>query len=113
MMYEYQASITRVVDGDTLVAEVDLGFEVRFTMPIRLYGINAPELKTPEGVKARQFAIDWLGAAAWVVTLRTVKDRTEKYGRYLGVIVCDTAKPSLNEALVASGNAVPYMGGAR
>jgi endonuclease YncB( thermonuclease family) len=40
-MYEYRARVTRVIDGDTLVVEADLGFEMRFTMPIRLYGYNS------------------------------------------------------------------------
>ena len=41
-MYEYRARITRVIDGDTVEAEIDLGFHVTFTATLRLTGINAP-----------------------------------------------------------------------
>lgn len=127
-MYEYSATVLRVVDGDTLHVDIDLGFRFRFETIIRLYGINAPEMKTrrvaPEGVAARQFVIDWLVANAtdvmvpatpihihgmWPVMLQTRKDRQEKYGRYLGIVVANGS--NLNDAMVATGHAVPYMVG--
>ncbi len=47
-MYEYRARITRVIDGDTVEAEIDLGFHVSLTVTLRLAGINAPETKGTE-----------------------------------------------------------------
>ena len=45
-MYEYKCDITRVVDGDTVDAEIDLGFDIIFKSRIRLYGIDTPESRT-------------------------------------------------------------------
>lgn len=42
-MYEYQAIILQIVDGDTVRLDVDFGFSIRQKMTLRLYGINAPE----------------------------------------------------------------------
>lgn len=105
-MYEYQAKVVRVVDADTVWFDVDLGFDVRRKDSFRLYGINAPELGTPEGVAAK----DWLVArlpVESVVHITTNKDKREKYGRYLATIFVGGI--NLNEALVAAGHAVPYM----
>ena len=45
-MYEYRAKITRVVDGDTLKALVDVGFNMHHDVTLRLYGIDCPETRT-------------------------------------------------------------------
>jgi micrococcal nuclease len=111
-MYEYQAIVTAVIDGDTVHADVDLGMRVHFKTILRLYGINSPELSTDAGKVAKQFTIDWLAAntLANTVRIRTYKDKTEKYGRYLADIYkLDGTGDSLNIALVESNNAVVYM----
>ena len=85
--YTYRARITGVYDGDTVTAEIDLGFNIFFTEKIRLSGINAPELKGGEkskGEKSRD-ALKKLVLNKEVI-LKTEKDRKEKYGRYLGTI---------------------------
>lgn len=103
-MYEYRALILRVVDGDTVHADVDLGFDAHQRMTLRLAGINAPEMGTPEGVAAKQWLADaLLGAHAGPLTIRTVKDRREKYGRYLATLYVNGV--DLNEAMVAAGHA--------
>lgn len=62
-MWEYRARVVRVVDGDTLAMELDLGFNVRAREYIRLVGVWAPEIRTPDGIKARDMVADWcLGA---------------------------------------------------
>lgn len=84
-MYTYKAIITSVYDGDTVTADVDLGFRSHLKkLKFRLYGIDAPEVRgeeRPEGLKAR----DWLRERILgkEVTIRSVKDRTGKYGRWL------------------------------
>ena len=45
-MYEYKCNITRVVDGDTVDAEIDLGFDIVYKSRVRLYGIDTPESRT-------------------------------------------------------------------
>ena len=119
-MYEYLADVVRVVDGDTMHLNVDLGFNIKYEMPVRLLGLNCPELNTDAGKVAKQFVIDWLNTHAiiegvhvtensWQVVLHSYKDKQEKYGRYLGTIL-DTSSlgTSLNQALLDSGNAVKY-----
>lgn len=103
-MYEYQAKVTRVIDGDTIEAEVDLGFHIKINMKIRFAGINAPEMNTVEGRKIKAELITLLEDQT--VTLLTVKDKQEKYGRYLGIIVKD--KQNINEWLVEQKLAVRY-----
>lgn len=108
-MYEYAATLISIHDGDTLRLDVDLGFNLHNTnMDIRLYGLNAPELNTDAGKVALQFAKDWFVANGNTVILQSKKDKQEKYGRYLGIILASNGK-SLNADLLSSGNAVPYM----
>lgn len=125
-MYTYRGRIIDVHDGDTVTVVIDLGFDITTTRKLRLHGINTPELPTPEGKRALYFVLDWLkrnapGPAApgvivpsgWVV-IQTIKDRTEKYGRYLAEVEAIPVAgvpngPSLNNELLASGNAVAYM----
>lgn len=104
-MYEYRATILRVVDGDTVHAEVDLGMDIRVRATLRLAGINAPEIGTPEGVAAKAFLTERIGTGPLVI--RTTRDRREKFGRYLATLLIGDL--NLNEAMVAAGHAVPYM----
>lgn len=109
-MYEYRATVIRVVDGDTVWLNVDLGFEVRRSDSFRFLGINAPETSTPEGKSARDWLTTYLPPGT-VVTVRTEKDRREKYGRYLATILLNGA--DLNDLALKTGHAVPYFGGPR
>lgn len=111
-MYQYAASLVRVIDGDTVVLSVDLGFSTHVEQHIRLNGVNAPEHGTTEGDAATAFTTDWFTQHAGPLTLSTVKDKQEKYGRYLGTITTADGA-NLNNALVLSGNAAPYSGGKR
>ena len=86
-------------------------------MTLRLAGINAPELATPEGPPATEHLRALLGWSGDLV-IRTVKDRKEKYGRYLATIwaVDDggwTDHASVNDLMIADGFAVAYTGGKR
>ena len=47
-MYEYRCTVTRVVDGDTVDAEIDLGFDIVFKSRIRLFGVDTPEVSLVE-----------------------------------------------------------------
>lgn len=104
-MYEYQAKVIRVIDGDTVDVEVDLGFHIKTTMKIRLAGINAPEINTVEGKKTKSELLSLIEDQT--VTLLTIRDKQEKYGRYLGVIIKD--KTNINDWLVEQKMAVRYM----
>jgi micrococcal nuclease len=90
-MYEYDAIITKVVDGDTLDAKVDLGFDISFDIRIRLADVDTPEIFRPKSLEEKELG---LKAKAHVeelvlgkkVTILTRKDSKGKYGRYLATI---------------------------
>jgi len=117
-MYTYDGTIVNVVDGDTVDMAVDLGLDVSISVRLRLYGINAPEMHGPtaaKGVAARQHLLDLLGGISAHVVIKTVKDRREKYGRYLATIYTGDTIPgtSVNQKMVDDGFAVPYFRGLR
>jgi len=105
-MYEYRATVIRVVDGDTVHLDVDLGIDNHTRLTTRLYGINAPETSTPEGKAVRDYLTGLLPAGT-TVTLWTFKDRKEKYGRYLALL--KLGEVNINDHLVETGRAVPYF----
>jgi len=107
--YRYSASLVKVVDGDTLDFMVDLGFNISHKVRVRLYGVNTPELKSgSEDAKvAKQFTTLWLAACS-DLTVETIKDKSDKYGRFLAK-VWDGDK-CLNTDLLVKGLAVPYFG---
>lgn len=110
-MYDYQALVLDVHDGDTITVDVDLGFRIHHQMELRFLGINAPELKTPEGVAARDYLLTKVkpGDTVRIVTVATPSkdDKREKYGRYLATIYVGDL--DVNEDMVKSGHAVRFM----
>lgn len=108
-MYEYRAQILDAHDGDTVHADVDLGFDLRQRQTLRLVGINAPELATPAGPPARDHLLSLLGALPAPVIVRTVKDHREKYGRYLATLIRSGDGLDINASMVADGFAVVYL----
>lgn len=111
-IYRYAAIITRVIDGDTLQADIDLGFSTWIrSVSIRIRGINCPEMSTPNGLVAKRFTEDALlnkangttGPAQVVVD--TVK--VDKYGGRWDAYVWLPDGRSLGDMLLQSGNAVP------
>lgn len=107
-VYPRTCVVLKVVDGDTLHVDADLGCDVRVAMTLRLYGINAPETSTPEGLTARSYVEMWVAGRGPRFELRTVKDKREKYGRYLADLV-DAGGASLVADLLEAGHAVPYL----
>ena len=108
-VYERRATVTRIVDGDTLHLDVDLGCDTTLAMTVRLYGLNCPEMNTDAGKAAKAYVEQWVGdSASKQFVVRTVRDTKEKYGRYLADLLPASGGESLCEALLASGNAVPY-----
>ena len=89
-MFEYSCTIVKVVDGDTVDVDIDLGFGVWLKKQrIRLYGIDTPESRTRDleekkyGLAAKAFVLACLPIGS-TQTLTTVQDKTGKYGRILG-----------------------------
>lgn len=108
-MYEYNALIEDVYDGDTATALVDLGMRVCTVAKLRLYGIDTPEIRGEsrlDGLQARLFlAQKILGKR---VIIKTHKDKTEKFGRWLAEIYLPGEEKSVNQQLLDAGLAVPF-----
>ena len=111
-MYEYKATIRRVVDGDSIYVDIDLGFDVWLrNQSIRLYGIDTPECRQKD--KARKahglLAKEYVQKA--LVVGRTYALRTKekgKFGRFLGEF--KTGKGAITKLLIKERLAVPYLG---
>ena len=82
-LYTYTAYIEKIIDGDTILALIDCGFSTTIKMRLRLKGIDAPEIDTPEGVKALEFVKKALKDSP-VIGIKTYK--ADKYSRYLADI---------------------------
>ena len=112
-MYEYDCKIVRVIDGDSILVDIDLGFDTwRCGESIRLFGVDCPECRSRDpkekaaGLAAKEFVKGLLHDGG-TYTL-TTKEKG-KFGRYLGVIQL-TDKTSVNGALVKERFAVAYYG---
>ena len=111
MSYTYQhAGVSRVIDGDTVVLDIDMGNRITWTAPFRLAGINAPERGHPGAEAARLYLIDLLsGGIALAETLKP-----DKYGRWLVRIYINVGPDAADECevsarMVSAGHAVPYL----
>ena len=113
-MYEYKCKVTRVVDGDTVDIDIDLGFGVWLHKErVRVYGIDTEESRTRDkeekkyGLAAKAFVKEFVKGSS--VILRTQKyDAKGKFGRILGDIVVN--RKSLSETMIQEHHAVPYYG---
>lgn len=90
--WRFRCYPSRVIDGDTFIAAIDLGFRTLTEQAIRLLGVNAPELPTAEGVAAKAAAELWFvdhlhGAGRWPFVLDTDRDRMT-FARWLGTVTC-------------------------
>ena len=110
-LYQYTLKNISVVDGDTLKADLDLGFGVTLaSKKIRLEHVNCPEKDTPEGIEARNFTAGWImGGKDIIVTVKN--HREDKYGRILGSVIMDGE--SLADLLKINNHGVAYEGGKR
>ena len=110
-MYTYKAKLDRVVDGDTIDAHIDLGFDITIHKRIRLAGIDTPESRTRDleekarGLASKDKLIELLGDGDFILESKEVG----KYGRVLGTLLVDDV--NINDTLVEEGYAVEYWGG--
>lgn len=112
-MYEYQATLVRIVDGDTFDLDIDLGLHIHTRTRVRLYGVDTPETygvpqgcaEWKRGEAARQFVAEWFAAHSPTLRVRTFRDRTGKYGRWLVEIEDPASDERLTEQLLTAGHA--------
>jgi micrococcal nuclease len=119
-MYEYRVKkVLKVVDGDTIDVDIDLGFNVSYTQRVRLAGIDTPESRTKDlkekalGLEVKDYLSAKLKDAKVVVIKTELPDSSEKYGRILGWLYVDEASISLNELMIKEGYAWTYDGGTK
>ena len=115
-MYQYKATITRIIDGDTVDCDIDLGFSVTLTKQrIRLHGIDTPESRTRDkvekkyGLLAKQYLKDFIEKEDSHVLIETSKEKRGKFGRILGKLV-NAGGVCVNDLMCEIGHAVPYSG---
>ena len=110
-MYKYNAKLIRVIDGDTVDAMIDLGFDVWVKKRIRLYGIDTPETRTKdlEEKKAGLAAKDRLGELMKQCDYEFILKSygIGKYGRCLGELFIES-EISVNQMLINEGHAKVY-----
>ena len=114
-MYEYYCEVTRIVDGDTLDVDIDLGFSTKLTKQrIRMLGIDTPESRTRDleekvrGLLSKQYLLDTCPIGS---TIRLRSHGKGKFGRILGEIFTPEGEVSINKQMCDEGYAVEYYGG--
>ena len=116
-MFEYRSNLIKIIDGDTIDVDLDLGFSVVLKKQrIRLYGINTPESRTRDleekryGLAAKARLRELLEAAETIVVKTAIDKKARgKYGRILGTIYADDI--NVNDKLLEEGHAIEYFGG--
>jgi len=126
-MYEYKCKVLRVVDGDTVDVDIDLGFGVWLHRErVRVMGIDTPESRTRDkvekkfGLAAKSHVKDMLPIGS-IQILKTEVDKSGedakgKFGRILGDFLLDQDDGSikrLTEIMIEDGHAVPHFGGSK
>ena len=113
-MYEYRCKVVRVIDGDTVDVDIDLGFGVWLHKErVRLYGIDTPESRTRNltekalGLKAKDRLIELCTG-----TLKVKSLGKGKYGRILGIPYTAEGE-DICQKLISEGHAVEYWGGTK
>ena len=117
MPYEYKAKVLKVLDGDTVEIDLDLGFNIVLAnQKVRLNGIDTPESRTtnteekPRGLLSKKKLTEKLPVGSWQI-IQTMKadSNDDKFGRILGVFIMEDGK-SLNQWMVDNNYAVAYLG---
>ena len=119
-------SVLKVVDGDTIDAAIDLGFDISLTKRIRLAGVDTPESRTTDakekalGLEVKEWLKKKLEGQTDVIVKTELPDSTEKYGRILGhLFIGDkdvsavNKKKSINQMMIDEGYAWEYDGGTK
>ena len=115
-MYRYKVYVTRVVDGDTVDVDIDLGFGMIYKKQrVRMQGIDTPESRT------RDLTEKWYGKASKAFLEKQLKDQEiqlvshdkGKFGRILGELFVGNSSYSINKMMIDNYHAVPYTGASK
>jgi len=111
--------IHKVVDGDTIDADIDLGFSISLTKRIRLAGVDTPESRTKDeyekklGLESKEWLKKRCENAKDILIKTELPDSTEKYGRIIGHLFINGEETSLNNQMIVEGYAWTYDGGTK
>ena len=112
-------SVLKVVDGDTIDASIDLGFDISLEKRIRFAGIDTPESRTTNikekalGLESKEWLKKALEGAKDIIIKTELPDSTEKYGRIIGHLFINGQETSLNNQMIEEGYALAYDGGTK
>jgi micrococcal nuclease len=113
-MYQYKIKkINRIIDGDTVDLDIDLGFGITISHRVRLNGINAAETRTldpnekTKGLAAKEWLKKELSREGELIIETTKED---KYGRYLGTLYFVGESISVNQKMLNEGIVASYSG---
>ena len=111
--------ITKVVDGDTIDADIDLGFDISLSKRIRLAAVDTPESRTADanekkyGLESKEWLKHKVENAKNILIKTELPDSTEKYGRIIGHLFINDQETSLNNQMITEGYAWTYDGGTK
>lgn len=117
-MFKYNAKVERVIDGDTIDAMIDLGFDTWISKRIRFYGIDAPESRTRDLEEKKRGK----AATAYLTTILEENNNefilkshgVGKFGRCLGELFVESLGDlSVQQQMINEGHGVSYHGGSR
>jgi micrococcal nuclease len=120
-MYEYKAHVTKIVDGDTVDVDIDLGFGIWMKDErVRIMGIDTPESRTSDkvekifGLAAKNRLKGILGKTTTLKTFaaKDGEDMKGKFGRILGDFIAEDGR-MVTDIMISEGHAVPYTGGSK
>ena len=120
-MFQYKVKVTRVIDGDTVDVDIDLGFKMWLRDErVRFMGIDTPESRTSNkrekilGNKSKARLKELVKENKGYIVLETTKEGKGKFGRILGYLNTELNDgPSFNQILIDEGHARPYFGGSK
>jgi endonuclease YncB( thermonuclease family) len=113
-MYEYKCFVIRIVDGCTVDAQIDLGFNVLIRQRIKLYGINCEDIKSlndpirQKAIASKNRLTDLLGKE---FICQTIMNKRGKAGRTLGHVFTEDengVRIDINQKMIDEGYAITY-----
>ena len=116
-MYQYKCKINKVLDGDTVDIDLDLGFNIVLAnQRVRMAGIDTPESRTtnkeekPRGLLSKKKLAEKLPVGSWqIIETQRSDNNDDKFGRILGVFILEDGT-KVNDWLIKNNYAVPYKG---
>lgn len=118
-MYTYKAKLIRAVEGDTIDADIDLGFDLSIRQRVKLYGIATPDIKSKD-LETKQKALDVKSRLIEMLgngfVVETILNKRGKYGRVMGIVYIEDSSNNLinvNKLLIEEGFAMEYLNGGK